>query len=63
MFFNRKKKKQSVTLKLEGVDKGKAFCDTVTLLEGDTLEIDLIVNVDTDEVKAKVTKKVKITMV
>ena len=61
MFFKRKQKKQEVTLKLEGVNNGKASCDTITLLEGDTLELSVIVNVDTDEVKATVTKKIKLT--
>ena len=63
MFFKRKQKKQEVTLKLEGVNNGRAYCDTVTLQTGDTLEVVVVVDVDTDEVKAQVKKTVKITMV
>ena len=63
MFFKPKQKKQEVTLKLEGVNNGRAYCDNVTLQTGDTLEVVVVVDVDTDEVKAQVKKTVKITMV
>lgn len=51
-----KKDVKVATLRVKGINKGTAFCDTVTLLAGDTLTLTVVVDVDIDGTKVSVKK-------